>query len=374
MLRYDIDKHKYFFIQSWGLIPLLIVIFIDHYYQGEYVYSIIGGIGGISFLLNTVRFCLRKKFSPMLGLVGLVLMEYAFFLSVFDFALNVFPRVIICGVLLFLNLLFVSSFKEQIKTFVYNWYSGYPLRGWINTIIYEFYYISVFILYVISIYLAFIIIFNTYFSAYYEKIYDFAVFEFQVILIIFFFAYEYIRMIMVRKMLLKEIWLPIIDEEGNILGRVERNESFFGTVRYLHPHVRIAVLIKGKLFLATNDDFYAICGENKIDHPFTGDVFYGESLEDCAKRLMHEKIGKKLDIRFLLRTPFVWKNRKRIVFLFVAYLDTDDVFINSEIKDGRLWTADEIREYISTDKFCDCLVDEIDFLEKIVIPAYNLKK
>lgn len=374
MLRYDIYKHKYFFLQSWGLVPLLIMILINRYYQGEYIYILIGGIGGISFLINTIRFCLRKKFSPMLGLVGLVLMEYAFLLSVFDFALNVFPRVIICGVLLFLNFLFVSSFKEQIKSFVYSWYSGSPWRGWMNTIIYEFYYISIFILYVISAYLAFIIIFNTYFAAYYERVYDFAVFEFQIILIVFFFVYEYIRMIMVRRMLLKEKWLPIIDEEGTVLGRIERNESFFGTEQYLHPHVRIVVLIKDKLYLALNDDFYAICGENKIDHPFTGDVFYGESFEECANRLMQEKIGKKLDIRFLVKTPFSWKSRKRIVFLFIAHLNTEDILKNSMIKEGRLWSIAEIREYISTDKFCDCLIDELDFLERIVIPAYNLKK
>ena len=374
MLKYDIYKHKYFFLQSWGLLPTLIMILMNHYYKGEYILPLIGGLGALFFLISLVCFLLRKMFSPMLMLSGFALMQYAFFFKFFGFALDVFPEAVVCGVLLFLNLLFVSSFKEKIKNFVYDWYANSPLRGWINTIIYEFYYISIFILYILSAYLAFVIIFNTYFSVYYEQLYEFLIFQFRIILLISLFIYEYIRMMLVQKMLLKEKWLPIIDDEGNVTGRIERNESFYGPIQYLHPHVRIVILVGDKLYLALNDDFYAICGENKLDHPFTGDVYYGENLEDCAKRLMQEKIGKRLDIRFLVKTPFVWKNRKRIVFLFITHLDNDNTLKSTMIKDGRLWSVAEIRQYMSTERFCDCLTDELDFLEKIVIPAYNMQK
>ena len=362
-------KHKYSFIQSWGLIPLLIAILIDHFSDNACLW--IGIVGGIFFVGNTILFFLRGKFFPVLVPTSLALIEFAFLFSVFHLSLGNFSKALIGGGFLFLNFLVGYIFKEPIKNFVYKWYSGHKEQEWINIIMYEFCYVSVCILYVVSAYMAFIILSYTY----YGRIPDFVSVDLPIILIICFFMYEYIRMMLVHRIFSKEVWLPAVNEQGGIVGQVRRDESFSDTdTPYLHPHVRIVILVKDKIFLSFNEDPYTLCGKNSMDHILTGDLFYGESVEDCANRLMQEKIGKRLELRSLLKVPFTWEKRKRLVFLFLAFLDTDDVLKNISIKEGRLWSIPEIREYLSTGKFSECLVEELDFLEKIVIPPYNSKR
>ena len=162
-----------------------------------------------------------------------------------------------------------------------------------------------------------------------------------------------------------------MDEKKCILDQIKQDDSCSDNdIPYLYPHVRIIVLIKDKIYLIPNNDSYSLYGENILDHPFTGDLFYEESPEDGSNRLIEGKIGKKIELRKLLDGPFIWPERKRLVFLFLALLDTVDVFRNTPIEGGELWTIPDIKDALFTRKFSDCLVDELDFLEKVVLP-YN---
>lgn len=162
-----------------------------------------------------------------------------------------------------------------------------------------------------------------------------------------------------------------MDEKKCILEQIKQDDSFSdNNIPYLYPHVRIIVLIKDKIYLIPNNDSYTLYGKNKMYYPFTGDIFYEESPKVGANRLIQEIIGRKLELRDLLDGPFIWPERKRLVFLFLALLDTVDIFRNTPIEGGKLWTIPDIKDALFTREFSDCLVDELDFLEKVVLP-YN---
>ncbi len=163
-----------------------------------------------------------------------------------------------------------------------------------------------------------------------------------------------------------------MDKKKYILDQTKQDDSFLDNdIPYLYPHVRVVVEIKDKIYLILNNDSYSLYGENLLDHPFTGDIFYEESPKVGANRLIQEIIGRKLELRDLLDGPFIWPERKRLVFLFLALLDTVDVFRNTTIEGGELWTIPDIKNALFTKKFSSCLVDELDFLEKVVLPVYN---
>ena len=164
-----------------------------------------------------------------------------------------------------------------------------------------------------------------------------------------------------------------MDKKKYILDQTKQDDSFLDNdIPYLYPHIRVVVLVKNKIFLVPNNDLYNLYGEKKMYYPFTGDIFYEESPKVGANRLIQEIIGRKLELRDLLDGPFLWPERKRLVFLFLALLDTVDVFRNTTIEGGELWTILGIKNALFTKKFSSCLVDELDFLEKVVFPIHKL--
>ncbi len=95
-------------------------------------------------------------------------------------------------------------------------------------------------------------------------------------------VYEQIRLLLMRGSLKKEMWIPVLNDKGNVIGCIARSVSRSLTKKYYHPIVRIAVVYKGLLYLVrrSREDFVS---PDTLDYPFHRYVLFRHSVERTVK-------------------------------------------------------------------------------------------
>ena len=88
----------------------------------------------------------------------------------------------------------------------------------------------------------------------------------------------------------KEEWFPLIDEQGNTIGKATRRECHNGS-KLLHPVVHLHIINNdGELYLqkrSTNKDIQP----GKWDTTVGGHIDYGETIEEALAREVREELG-----------------------------------------------------------------------------------
>ena len=62
-------------------------------------------------------------------------------------------------------------------------------------------------------------------------------------------VYEQIRLSLMQGNLKKEMWVPVLNDNGKVIGCIARSVSRSLPKKYYHPIVRIAVVYNGMLYL-----------------------------------------------------------------------------------------------------------------------------
>ncbi len=139
---------------------------------------------------------------------------------------------------------------------------------------------------------------------------------------------------------------PLVDEQGNVIGKATRSECHGGTF-WLHPVVHLHVLNSaGELFLqkrAMNKDTQP----GKWDTSVGGHVSYGETVEQALQREVFEEIGiREYQPVFVQR--YVWQSlvEKELVNMFYTIYDGSFEIDHGEIETARFWTMHEIQQQI----------------------------
>jgi len=144
---------------------------------------------------------------------------------------------------------------------------------------------------------------------------------------------------------------PLVDEQGNVIGKATRSECHSGTF-WLHPVVHLHVLNSaGELFLqkrAMNKDTQP----GKWDTSVGGHVSYGETVEQALQREVFEEIGiQKYQPVFVQR--YVWKSlvESELVNMFYTIYNGTFEIDHEEIEKARFWTIHEIQQQIKSGFF-----------------------
>ena len=161
-----------------------------------------------------------------------------------------------------------------------------------------------------------------------------------------YFLFEFIKTRLLQKKQLKEEWLPLVNEKGEIVGKAPRSVCH-SDKQYLHPVVHLHVInSKGEIFLQKRPMHKIQPG--KWDTAVGGHISFGEDIETGLKREAEEELGIKNFTPKLLAN-YVWESdiERELVFCFVTHYN-DEITINKEeLTDGKFWSHSEIRNVLS---------------------------
>lgn len=156
--------------------------------------------------------------------------------------------------------------------------------------------------------------------------------------------------------------LPLVDEEGNIIGAATRGECHDGEKRPLHPVVHLHVFnSRGELYLQRRPMWKDI-QPGKWDTAVGGHIDLGESVEIALRREVREELGIEDFVPETL-THYVFECARERELVFVHRTTYDGgISPGEEVDGGRFWSMDEIRAQIGQGVFTPNFESEIQRL------------
>jgi len=148
-----------------------------------------------------------------------------------------------------------------------------------------------------------------------------------------------------------EEWLPVVDEEGKVLGRALRS-ACHGGERILHPVVHLHVMNHNKhLFLQKRPETKLI-QPGKWDTAVGGHIAFGEDVKTALQREAFEEIGlKDFSARPIGNYVFESEVERELVYSFISY-DYKGINLHSEeVEEGRFWSKKQIEQNLGKGVF-----------------------
>lgn len=202
-------------------------------------------------------------------------------------------------------------------------------------------------------------IFQTNFIIYYSVFF---------LLVSAYFLYETTHIILLRKELKTESWLPIVDENGGVHGKIASSISKEFKNKYLHPIVRISLTHNGRVFLRERKQ--PVSGRLKqLDTPFESPVLFKESLGDAVKNAFKNN-GSSIDsLPHIFLCKYTLKNEanNHLVYLYSCNILDESLLEKIDLSNGKWWTCKQIEENTDTGVFSEYFEKEYELLKCTVI-------
>lgn len=358
--------------QALGLLPLLIFMILDNFLS--YLVSFLIGIA-ICFICILVFQVLSKNhvyWFMLLPSTGTLIL-YGGFLSLrLDPVLFIYTP-LITEILLVVCLTIVGFTRRSVFKYIRDSEKPKARKTLLRTTLNEFYFVSELVQNLFTLHLFAILMYSFFSDSLQtgggeEFLYRYmgAALGGAVIL------YEQIRLTWMQGSLKKEMWLPILDEKGKVVGRIARSVSRSLPKKYYHPIVRIAVIYEDMLYLVKRGGLDYVF-PNALDYPFHSYVLLGHTLEATVREALG-KLGddKSIMPRFLIRYTYEDDRVKHLVSLYTVCLRTEDQLEKCKRPTGKLWTTKQIEDNLGTDIFSGYFEKEFPYLESTVLLAQRI--
>lgn len=175
-----------------------------------------------------------------------------------------------------------------------------------------------------------------------------------------------IRILFIRSQLLKEQWLPIVNEHGHEIGSVNYNVSISDKQqKFMHPVAR-AIILEGNRILLRKRSRSDDINPNLWDSAICNHVRLKETVDDCINRTSDESFGIS-NIHAAFLTPYQIENNYEFqyVHLFLASIPVDYPLQTKDNCQVKWWTVQQINEELDAGIFTDNFLKEYELLKQI---------
>ncbi|GET25353.1 NUDIX domain-containing protein [Prolixibacter sp. NT017] len=162
-----------------------------------------------------------------------------------------------------------------------------------------------------------------------------------------------------------EEWLPVVDEEGKVIGKAPRSACHNGQ-KILHPVVHLHVFNpKGHIYLQKRPEDKLV-QPGKWDTAVGGHISFGESVETALKREAYEEIGLT-DFQARPMASYKWETdvEAELVYSYTSY-DYKKIRLHSdEVTEGKFWSRSQIEKNLGKDVFTPNFEFEFKMMEQL---------
>lgn len=157
-------------------------------------------------------------------------------------------------------------------------------------------------------------------------------------------------------------WLPIVTDEGKIIGQYPRSELHKG-LKILHPVVHLHVIDYSKMLLLQKRPENKLVQPGKWDTAVGGHISTGESLESALERETFEETGLKDLIPTHVKT-YKWETEieAELVYMYVVKTTQKPSIQSDEVEELRFWSITEIEKNMENGIFTPNFIHEFRLL------------
>lgn len=161
-----------------------------------------------------------------------------------------------------------------------------------------------------------------------------------------------------------EEWLPMVDEEGRILGKALRSYCHNGS-KTLHPVVHLHLIGKDQSIFLQKRATTKLVQPGKWDTAVGGHLAYGETIEESLKREAEEEIGLT-GFEPIPALKYRWDStiESELVYCFITRQGSPKAISSEEISEGRYWKFKDIEENLGKSVFTPNFEHEYKLLKK----------
>ena len=161
-----------------------------------------------------------------------------------------------------------------------------------------------------------------------------------------------------------EEWLPVVDENGKIIGKAPRSLCHKGD-KILHPVVHLHVLNPNGHIYLQKRPLQKLVQPGKWDTSVGGHISFGEDLETALRREAFEEIGlENFSAKPLGSYRWDTDIESELVYYFISY-DFQKIRLHSEeVVEGRFWSPAQIEKQVGQGVFTPNFEHEFQLLKQ----------
>lgn len=356
--------------QAAGLLPLLLFMFLNNYFP----YLLSFSIGVIFCFFSYILFYglyRGRVYQFMLLPSAVTLILYSIFLfSRLEPMLYLYSA-LITELLLVVVLSLASIARRLTMKWIKKHESEGVKRSRLRSAIGEFYYMAQIVQNLYTLHLFAILLYTILPESMHSMTTERFLFrQLGVIIGVSIIVYEQIRIFLMGRKLYQEIWIPVLDDKGRVIGRIAQSVSLKKKNKlYRHPVVRVALLYHGMLYLVRRNESESV-SPGALDFPFRQYVQFNQTMEHAVQ----ESIGtcsleSECKPRFLIRYSFHNETVNHQVSLYIICARSEEQFNAFKPEGGKLWTTKQIEENLNTGLFSEYFEKEYPYMQSTVLLA-----